>query len=113
MEQNALDRLIKENQTILEGFAAKGTDLSEVKHLYFSVYLSDREEGLEFRAKYMSRFTMPDTGVFVLVNEEEFRLVLAVEMKPNARTISEIEENLTALSNEQFGSAEVGWEFEA
>lgn len=104
-------KILAENEKMFSRFEGDGINLSKRRAFYFTVSLPNQEACKIVRKEYWEKFTMPEGGVFVVVNDpSDFRLILSLEEIPSVEVVSKIEHQLLCVSRD-IEETEVTWEF--
>ena len=105
------ERILSENQEILDRRARSGTSPVGLKEIEFFCQMPSKEDALVAKKHLISEFS-DKRGVEVLVQsaDEVIDCVLSLKIKPNASLITEIEVRIIGIC-EPFGGHEVSWGF--
>lgn len=111
--------LVAENAAIFERFASDGVDLSQKLQFEFAVEFASKQDAEEFGSRVRtampaiaSEYGLSNHRIGVRSDEEDdlYELVCLVEMVPEVRAVSGIEQSFGALA-EELGGSECFWEF--
>ena len=108
-----LEKIKSENDKILQGFAASGTNLGVESEFEFRIELRNKEEAKAVRQKFQQHYKLPNEGMFVYANyKDRTELVIDVTMIPSVENVSVLEANILSVLDQK-QRAGFSWEFKA
>ena len=110
-EDDPRKEILLENLSALSRFESEGVDLKKKVEFEFGVSTNSKNDSVKIRSNYREQFSTPKGGLFIVVDDpDDYRLLLSIEMIPDAENITEIEWNL-CIAAEKVEGAKVFWEF--
>lgn len=111
MNQSEYQRLIEQNQELLNRFATKGVRMDEAKDFDFRVSLPTSDDCRALRKALREKKLVPKDALLAVLSYRTYaEFSLSIEMVPLADSITEIEALLIDAS-QAYPDAEVSWEF--